>query len=320
MSISRFLYVSFSKAHVDTLVWKLDAGHLRILCYHGVCEDHVANQRWVPECFVTESAFERQLRYLTSRTRVLPLSEALDRLWNGSIPKRAVSVTFDDGYANNLQLAYPLLNRYGVPATIFLSTSYIESGEFFLFLKSALFKHLKRGHTVAAAPASYKTTPIDDVRRDALRWWPEVRASLNDVQLQTLRPLSIADVKSANTSLLEFGAHSHTHCILKNETPERRRQEILTSIRKVEEWTSKPVRVFAYPNGELGDFGEVDKEALREAGILAAVSGIGGANALGDDPLELRRYPVALHHDEAGFRAEVTGFRTTLLRARSLRT
>src|SRR6266571_4093146 len=108
------LYKSFARISGDRLVWKLSSDRLRILCYHGVCDDSVARESWVPSYFVTRSAFEFQLQYLRRWASVLPLSEAVRRLRAGSLPPHAVSITFDDGYANNVHLALPLLERYGM--------------------------------------------------------------------------------------------------------------------------------------------------------------------------------------------------------------
>ena len=311
----RILYDSFSKTGGDKLLWKLDSSRLRILCYHGICADGLTKDPWIPQYFVGASAFEKQLQYLGRNAQVLPLREAVDRLRDGSLPPRCVSLTFDDGYANNLELAYPLLRKYGMPATIFLSSTYMESGDFFPFLKLKLIQ-LDGGVDLAKAPlADYKSATLDEVNRTAAPWWPEVRARLSDAQCRTLRPLSVEEVKGADAGLIDFGPHSHTHCIFKNETPERRRQEIRTSIRKVNEWTSRPVHLFSYPNGQRGDFGEPDKQVLCAEGIQAAVTGICGANNGRSELLELKRYPVALYHDDAGFCAEVTGFRTALLAA-----
>src|ERR1017187_5153905 len=103
----RILYNSFSKTGGDKLLWKLDARRLRILCYHGICEDRLAKEAWVPLYFVTRSAFEKQLQYLRRNAHVLPLEEAVARLRSGTLPARCVCLTFDDGYANNLDVAYP---------------------------------------------------------------------------------------------------------------------------------------------------------------------------------------------------------------------
>ena len=311
----RILYNSFSKTGGDKLVWRLDSNRLRILCYHGICQDNLAKEPWLPQYFVTASAFEKQLQYLARNSRVLPLREAVDRLRHGSLPPRCVSLTFDDGYANNLEMAYPLLRKYDMPATIFLSSAYIESGEFFPFLKLKLIQ-LDSGVDLAVSPlANYKTAALDQVDRTAARWWPQVYARLSEAQRQTLRPMTVEEVKGADMRLIDFGPHSHTHCILGNESVERRRNEIQISIAKVAQWTGRPVSVFSFPNGQRGDFDEADKAVLRAQGIQAAVTGIGGANNSRTEPLELKRYPVALYHDDAGFRAEVTGFRSALLAA-----
>jgi hypothetical protein len=68
------------------------------------------------------------------------------------------------------------------------------------------------------------------------------------------------------------------------------------------------VQIFSYPNGERGEFGEIDKEALRAEGVVAAVTTISGSNRFGGDPYELRRYPMTLDNRAWRFRAEVTGF------------
>jgi peptidoglycan/xylan/chitin deacetylase (PgdA/CDA1 family) len=303
------LYKSFSGLRADRLAWKLSGDRLRILCYHGVCEDRLAGEPWVPSYFVTRSAFDSQLQYLHRNASVLPLSDAVRRLREQSLPAGAVSITFDDGYANNLHLALPLLQRYRMPAAVFLSTAYIESGDWYPFVKLKLLRLKDRSLTLP----EYKSNPVDTVLQAAASHWPPVEASLTSEQRETLRPLTVSEVRGADSALIEFGAHSHTHGIARNETPERRGQEVRVSVGKVAAWTGRRAGIYSYPNGESGDFGEIEKEALRAEGITAAVTGIGGANRSSCDPLELKRYPFTLHHDKWRFRAEVTGLRSTLL-------
>jgi peptidoglycan/xylan/chitin deacetylase (PgdA/CDA1 family) len=237
------------------------------------------------------------------------LTESVERLQTGSLPRGAVSITFDDGYANNVAIAAPLLAKYGMTATVFLSSAYIESGAWYPFLQ---LKMLRLGDKSLQLP-EYKSSPVDDVLRAAGAHWPAVEGRLTSDQRESLRPLSVAEVRAADFQTIDFGAHSHTHGIPRNEHPERRRAEVLTSVRKVAEWTGRPVAAYSYPNGGRGDFGDIEKEALRAAGVPIAVSGIAGANRWPCDPLELKRYPLTLHHDSSRFRAEVTGFRTLLL-------
>lgn len=302
------VYRSMLAAGLGRAAWRLSASRLRILCYHGVCDERLAAEPWVPTYFVTRASFERQLRYLARNASVLPLFEAVQRLREGALPPRAVSLTFDDGYANNLSLAAPLLGEYGMRATVFLTTKYIESGGWYPSLRLKLLRLHRRDLELPP----YKTTPVDEIERATAPYWPEVEASLSPDQRDTLRPLTVDEVRAAGPLTLEFGAHSHTHGIPRNETADRRREEIRISIEKVAQWTGRPVRVFSYPNGEAGDFDDIDKNALRAAGVTAAVSGIAGSNRRDGDLLELRRYPVSLYHDEWRFEAEVTGVRTAL--------
>ena len=318
--LNSLVYKTFSKAGGDRFFWNLDSKRLRILAYHGLCEDRLAEEPWVPPYFVTQSAFERHLQYLQRNAVVLPLSEAVLRLQNGCLPRNCVSITFDDGYANNLYQASPLLQRYKMSASIFLSSAYVESGDLLPFLRLNLIK-LKAKETVGYLDEpllEYKANPVDRVLLSAEAWWNRLKIRLSEDQRRTLRSVTVREIREASTQVIEFGAHTHTHCILKNETAERRGEEIRTSISKVSEWTGSAVRLFSYPNGESGDFDETDKEMLRAAGIQAAVTTIAGANSRTSDLLALKRYPVTLSHSDAGFRAEVSGFRAALLAARGL--
>jgi peptidoglycan/xylan/chitin deacetylase (PgdA/CDA1 family) len=242
---------------------------------------------------------------------VLPLAGAVERLRHGSLAPRSVAITFDDGYANNLHLAYPLLQKYQLPATIFLSSSYIESGEFLPFLKLKLIRLCRAAGTEGDALPEYKPNPIDIFSGALESLWSEMKGRLTTDQNESLRPLTIGELDRMDSGLVEFGGHCHTHCILRNETRERRQQEVRISVRKVAEWTGRPARVFSYPNGEAGDFDQLDQDVLREERIEAAVSGIAGSNGQDADPLALKRYPLGLFHDGFGFRAEITGLRTT---------
>jgi peptidoglycan/xylan/chitin deacetylase (PgdA/CDA1 family) len=307
------VYRVFSTLRGDRLLWKLGEDRLRILCYHGICEDLLADEPWMPSSFVTRSSFEHQLQYLRRYGVILPLADALGRLRDATLPAGACCLTFDDGYANNLHLALPLLEKYDVPASIFLATHYVETGDWYPFIKAKLIR-LKFGPDVLP---SYKRTPVDAFLEAAAPLWESIEPERTRAQRDSLRPLTVDEVRSCCASaLVEFGAHSHTHCILRNETSERRRQEVTLSVSKVGEWTNRSVRSFCYPNGERGDFGEIDKAALRTAGIEVAVTGIGGANRLPIDPLELKRYPFTLQHDESRFQAEVTGLRTAMVTMR----
>ena len=313
------LYGLLSAVQGDRLAGAIDRSRLRILMYHGFCEDASAGQPWIPSYFVTRSQLEQQLAYLTRRWNILRLQEAVERLRSGSLPPRAVCLTIDDGYANNLHVAQPLFQKYNAPATIFLASAYVESGEFYPFdrlrlIRAFLSPGTPNSNGYGESLPEYLNNPIDQVIRNAEPEWREIVPHLTDDQRRELRPLTREELRQLDSRVIDLGAHSHNHCILRNETSERRRMEIATSLDRVAEWMGRPARLFSYPNGRPGDFGEIDKEALRARGVEAAVSTISGANAASQDLLELRRYPVGLYHNRNAFRAEVSGFRTLVRR------
>ena len=97
---------------------------LSVLIYHRVLR--------TPDPFdqdnLLATVFERQMRVLSETFNVLRLSEAITRLKKASLPARAACITFDDGYADNHDVALPILTRLGLPATFFIATGYLNSG------------------------------------------------------------------------------------------------------------------------------------------------------------------------------------------------
>ncbi len=98
-----------------------------ILMYHRVAPKDV--DPWTLR--VTPENFEAHLQVLKQHTQPMGLRELALAQRSGNVPERAVAITFDDGYANNLHQAKPLLTKHQIPATVFVSTGYTESGREF---------------------------------------------------------------------------------------------------------------------------------------------------------------------------------------------
>ena len=99
-------------------------GRLSILIFHRVLAEPDGLFPETP----TAVGFEACMRWVNGWFNVLPLTEAVARLYAGMIPSRALAITFDDGYADNEALAAPILKRLGMTATFFVSTGFLEGG------------------------------------------------------------------------------------------------------------------------------------------------------------------------------------------------
>ena len=96
---------------------------LLILCYHGISIDD--EHEWAPGLFMSPGDFEGRLRMLRDRKcNVLGLDDGIRRLYDGDLPPRSVVITFDDGTFDFHERAWPLLQAYEMPATVYLTTYY----------------------------------------------------------------------------------------------------------------------------------------------------------------------------------------------------
>lgn len=275
----------------------------RIFCYHRVNDDA---DPFFPSMPV--ATFEMQMRFVTRHHKVVSLNDLIVHLESGS-PETVLAVTFDDGYRDNYQNAFPILERYGVPATIFLTTGCLDSG------RAPWFEDLAAA--VKATSREYLDVEIDIPRRLWMRT-PEERLQSHHTLLALLRQLSNDDRETQLAVLLEnlgrsdvtqrrdvmltwdqvrhmkqhrvdFGGHTVTHPFLSRLPPPQVAWEISECKRRIESELQASVNHFAYPNGRGDDFLPSTKDAILASGYLAAVTTEWGLNYASTDRLELRR-------------------------------
>jgi len=276
----------------------------QILIYHRI---HDRPREFMLDT-VAVDRFDEQMRHLGRRYRVLPLSELLDRAGQGEIPPRAIAVTFDDGYRDNFTHAYPVLRRYGLPASIFVVTGSIGTGRI-LWHDQALFAFEQtrkdrypdpdRGDPTDIRPIAAREGTAHKVLARLKRMSGEEReralTSLFEVlevdrsRLPSNLMLSWDETEAMTQGRIEIGSHTVTHPILSLETPERVAAELQESKRTIERELGRETRLFAYPNGTRADYTADVREAVRAAGYRCALTTRFGPNEPGDDPFEWRR-------------------------------
>ncbi len=275
-------------------------GKLSILIYHQVLE---AFDPLRPSEPVAER-FDWQMALLARHFTPLSLSDALAQLQAGSLPPNAVCVTFDDGYANNLTVAQPILQRHGIPATVYVATAFSDGANMWNDRVLHLFADSDRAR-LKLGQASVDLGDWNSRRQlaqrclDELKYlpWQERTARvdalyrLNEIAEQPPLMLTPEQVQALTNLGVEVGAHTVHHPILKQLAAAEQRGEIEQSRAQLEAWTGRPVRHFAYPNGRLGrDLDQQTQQQVREAGFESAVITNPGVAVAGTSPWLLPRF------------------------------
>jgi peptidoglycan/xylan/chitin deacetylase (PgdA/CDA1 family) len=251
--------------------------------------------------------FDAMCGWLAAWFNVLPLDEAMMRLKSGSLPERVACITFDDGYADNYRVALPILQRYGLTATFFISTGFLDGGRMWndtviesirsCHLPSLDLSSLNLGiHHLASS--SDRTTAVASLLPQ-IKYLPtkdrititEHLAYFAKAQLPLDLMMTSHEVKAMRQAGMQIGAHTVTHPILARLTEQQAREEILGSRSFLEKLIGERISLFAYPNGKPGeDYTEQTVEVVRSLGFDAAVSTHWGATGMGDDSLQIRRF------------------------------
>ncbi len=235
-----------------------------VLAYHGVRDDAVPRDA-VPggALHVSRGRLAEHLRVLREVATPISADQFLAAAAHGApLPPRPVLVTFDDGYASWVRHAVPELERFEIPAVMFLCPDPIARGVRFWFDAVAACAG-------AAEVDRLKTLPYDTWREEARRY--EMVAGGRDPQA----PLSVEDVRRlARLPLVEIGGHSLTHPILAHASPEQQRAEVDGCADRLAEWTGTRPRLFAYPNGRPGvDYTAETVRIVRRAHVEAFAVG-----------------------------------------------
>ena len=262
---------------------------------------------------VSIKEFERQMRYLTGRYTVIPLKEAVSCLNNKTeFPPNAVVITFDDGYRDCYTNVYPVLSRYGLPATVFLTSGNVSSSRLFwvdetaYLMKQAIRRRLTpeipelrdclRKNPSSSMEALEKTVQrLKEVSEERKRGIIEELAAELKISPRELKAdynLSWEEVREMSENGISFGAHTVNHPILTRLPVKIAEDEIVKSRIRIEKEIDKPCPIFCYPNGSREDFDEDIKGILKKSGFIGAVTTIWGVNNLNSDCYELKRMGV----------------------------
>jgi glycosyltransferase involved in cell wall biosynthesis/peptidoglycan/xylan/chitin deacetylase (PgdA/CDA1 family) len=292
---------------------------------------------------VDPKRFRAHLRYVKKRYDVLTVGEAVAALETGTSRSRPLlSLTFDDGYADNVTTALPILLEEGCRATLYPTLEAIEESRppwthrvvtaclalaasdapptppplpaLEEFLRAAAGRS-RRERLAEAGRLVGRLKRLPAAEREAVCEQAERLAggaARDDATMMTADQL-----RAWSASGMEVGSHTHRHPILTLLPAVERRADLLGSRRGLETIVAAPVRHLAYPNGRAGDFDARVAEDARACGYLSAVTTIEGINRADDDPMALRRLSIG-NDRRAVFAARLVPF-VAAVRARAHR-
>jgi peptidoglycan/xylan/chitin deacetylase (PgdA/CDA1 family) len=234
--------------------WLLERrGAVAILLYHRVAELESDPQQLA----VTPARFEEHLRVLRAACTPVALADVPRLLRARKLPKRPVAVTFDDGYRDNLHEAKPLLERHGVPATVFVASGYVGRGTEFWWDELERLGREDLHAQVKRASLEQRERLLVEIRTG------DPRAGYLSVDRDELKRL--------DGGAVTVGSHTRFHLSLAAQPPDVQRDEIEGGARDLSEWLGRSVDLFAYPFGSPGvDVSDATRRIAREAGVKAA--------------------------------------------------
>ena len=262
-----------------------------ILTYHSVISEPLEFDIWT---HMQVSLFEKHMAIVSSVANVIPVNQLVEQVVKNNIKKNLVAVTFDDGFRNNFTKAYPILKKYGVPATIFLATDYIDSNKLFwpervsyqlMRTKKKTFKSNLSNElpiiTSKQKRVAYrqtvdmlKTLPISGLFNEIKNIEAQLEAmpSMNDPLFQELMPLSWEEIKvMENEGLVSFGGHSASHTILSMLGENEAYSEMKDCKKTLDKHLNEDTKIWAYPNGSKVDFSSVHEKQLYDLGFNSGI-------------------------------------------------
>ncbi len=246
--------------------------------------------------------FAQHLRLLRRWFRVLPLAQAARRLRERSLPARAACITLDGGYAEDAEVALPLLQRFGLSATFFVASGQLDGAASWNDTVIELVRNapgsrlnLSRGGfgSYDIGCTQRRRAVIDLLLAALARLAPTER--LARVRLMARRGgaamLSSDQLIALHRAGMDIGGQTASQAPLASLSNAEARAEIVNGRRRLEQLIQAPVRLFAYPSGKPGaDFDQRHGSMLRQAGFDAAVTTSAGAARCGSDPYALPRF------------------------------
>lgn len=308
----------------------INGQHLWVLMYHRIIpESDSRYSQEEPGMLVTPATFRAQIQALKTLFTIVPLHDWITRRDSGApLPRRACAITFDDGWLDNYEFAFPVLQQEQVPATLFAVSHMIGTSDQFwpnrvarLIANRSDWQRESALDWIRQAAGEYSNGYTDReklgqiiarLKRISDAELKE-RLDASEAQLELISPSTPALVNweqlraMQNSGLVEIGSHTRHHFRLTTDLPPNlAEEEIVESKKLLEKQLDRPVKLFCYPNGDASP------HAIRlvEQHYTAAVTTQRGINSTRTAPHQLLRIGIHEHISDTPikFKARLSGW------------
>jgi peptidoglycan/xylan/chitin deacetylase (PgdA/CDA1 family) len=322
--ILHLLYAVIDVLGINAIFRYINRNKAIVLWYHGVCGDDFKLLKGYDERHVPLTLFREQLEYLKRKGyQFVTMSHLHDCLANNKKIYKLVVLTFDDGFSNIVENAYPAMNRVNARGTFYLVTDLIGSNELLWtdFVETTVrtsqsrelkFKFTNREISYDLNSRQSREFAMRDIKK-RLRSIPDSERKRHLLQFDSIPQTAVPDdfrfsdwnqIKSLDSESLEIGSHTVNHPNLTAlKTEDEYKTEILDSKNIIEYNTKQQIDHFCYP---AGAYNSRVAEYVRKSGYKTAVTTKPGFSQNGDDPFEIRR--VVVTESFPAFKAYVSGF------------
>jgi peptidoglycan/xylan/chitin deacetylase (PgdA/CDA1 family) len=276
--------------------WKKRHHRTYILMYHRFSQKKSPFK-------IQSSVFDQQLRFLSKKFTIISLDKYIELLdfAPDALPEHPLILTIDDGYADNYHYAYPVIKKYAVPATIFLSTDFVEHRAWLWSNRLEYILRQTRGvnfslplggethqfsvgsfagwHEAQLAIFNHCRRLLDEEKDQFLdELSRKLRVVVPSCSTDDFAPLTWEQVREMQGNGVHFGSHTCSHPILSRVEPGALVHELGDSKQQIEGQIDAEVRAFCYPNGAPEDMNQAVVQAVQEHGYAAAVTTSTGYN------------------------------------------
>ncbi len=263
-----------------------------ILCYHRIVGDAPDELTPVGLC-VRRDDFARQLDFLQARFRFLAPCDLLDQIFAGRLARPSATVTFDDGFRDNFEIAAPLLRARGIRAAFFVVSDHVGREDWMWQNRLWRARGAADASTRDEGQAPWSEVPMDPGEQKVFLAALERAAGLPPAAAETRFMMTWEEIRQLHSDGHEIGGHTLAHVNLTRCSQEERRRQIRGSKDAIEAALGSPIRLFSYPFGHLGTWDEDVCSEARAAGFDYALTAVPGTVGRDDNRWAVPRIPIS---------------------------